>query len=176
MRTPRFAAVLALLLFPLVTFAQSAKPIKGFRGEFLASLDEVEEKIIELAEQVPADRYSWRPAADVRSIAEVYTHIAGSNYFLATFAGVKAPAAMPTDFEKITDKQKIVTELRKSFDHVRTAIKKSSDADLEKSVKLFGTATSRRGVYMTIMNHLHEHLGQSIAYARMNGVIPPWSR
>ena len=110
MRTPRLAAVLALLLFPLVTFAQAAKPIKGFRGEFLASLDEVEEKIIELAEQVPADRYGWRPAADVRSIAEVYTHIAGSNYFLATFAGVKAPAGMPADFEKITDKHGVSPE------------------------------------------------------------------
>ena len=178
MNRSRFAAVLALLLFPLLGFAQSpkAQAIKGFRAEFLASLDEVEEKYAELAEQVPADRYGWRPAPDVRSIAEVYTHVAGANYFLATFAGVKTPATMPADIEKITDKQRIVKELTKSFEHVRAAIKRSSDADLEKSVKLFGTATSRRGVYMTIMNHLHEHLGQSIAYARMNGVIPPWSR
>lgn len=178
MRTLRFGAILALLLFPLMTFAQSPKSqtIKGFRGEFLASLTEVESKLNELAQQTPADRYGWRPAPDVRSIAEVYTHIAGSNYFLATFAGVKTPATMPADIEKITDKKQVLTELQKSFDHVRNAVRQSSDADLEKSVKLFGTATSRRGVYMTIMNHLHEHLGQSIAYARMNGVIPPWSR
>jgi uncharacterized damage-inducible protein DinB len=178
MNRSRFSALLALLLFPVLLSAQSSKApvIKGFRAEFLASLDEVEGKIMELAEQVPADRYGWRPAPDVRSIAEVYTHIAGSNYFLATFAGVKAPATMPTDFEKITDKQRILTELRKSFEHVRTAVKSAKDADLETSVKLFGTNTSRRGVYMTIMNHLHEHLGQSIAYARMNGVVPPWSR
>jgi uncharacterized damage-inducible protein DinB len=178
MKLPRFTALLAILLLSLPALAQSSKApvIKGFRGEFLASLDEVEEKIMELAEQVPADRYGWRPAADVRSIGEVYTHIAGSNYFLATFAGVKTPATMPTDIEQITDKQRILTELRKSFEHVRTAAKSAKDSELEKSVKLFGTTTSRRGVYMTIMNHLHEHLGQSIAYARMNGVVPPWSR
>ena len=103
-------------------------------------------------------------------------HIAGGNYFLATFLGKQAPADMPKDLEKITDKGQILAELRRSFDHIRAAAMNASDSDLEKAVQMFGAKTSQRGVFVTMLNHLHEHLGQSIAYARMNGVVPPWSR
>ncbi|HVS30014.1 MAG TPA: DinB family protein [Thermoanaerobaculia bacterium] len=148
----------------------------AFRNEFLANLDDVQEKIMELATAVPADKYAWRPGGGVRSIGEVYMHIAGGNYFLATFLGKQAPADIPRDLEKITDKQSILGELRRSFDHIRAASMSASDADLEKGVQMFGAKTSQRGVFVTMLNHLHEHLGQSIAYARMNGVVPPWSR
>lgn len=149
---------------------------KGFRVEFLAGLDDVQEKIVSLAEAVPAEKYRWRPGSEVRSIAEVYMHVAGTNYFLATFLGKQPPADMPPDIEKISDKQKVLRELTRSFDHIRALAMAENEADLEKKVKLFGNTTTRRGVYLTMLNHLHEHLGQSIAYARMNGVVPPWSR
>jgi uncharacterized damage-inducible protein DinB len=146
----------------------------GFHAEFLANLDEVEEKILELAESTPADRFGWRPAPDVRSVSEVYMHIAGGNYFLASFLGFDAPKTNG-DLEKtVTKKVEVVSELRKSFEHLRAAA--AATTDLEKPVKMFGNQTSNRGVLMTILSHLHEHLGQSIAYARMNGVVPPWSR
>lgn len=148
---------------------------KGFRAEFLSGLDEVQDKITKLAAAVPAEKYSWRPARGVRSISEVYMHIAGGNYFLATFLGKEPPADIPKDLEQITDKQRILAELRKSIDFLRS-VAMSDDVDLEKSVKMLGGTTTRRGVYVTMLNHLHEHLGQSIAYARMNGVIPPWSQ
>ena len=175
------SALALLAALPLAAAPQPAARTqngapKGFRAEFLTSLDEVQEKLTMLAEAVPAERYGWRPASDVRSIGEVYMHVAGGNYFLATFVGVKTPAGTPKDLEKITDKQRILTELKKSFDHLRTAVARTPDSDLEKAVKMFGSPTSYRGVYVTILNHLHEHLGQSIAYARMNGVVPPWSR
>jgi len=148
----------------------------GYNREFAADLDEVQKKIIDLAAAIPAEKYSWRPAEGVRSIGEVYMHIAGGNYFLATFLGVQPPADMPKDIEKITDKQKVLAELQKSFDHIHAIAKSMNAADLEKPVAMFGNQTTQRGVYSTILNHLHEHLGQSIAYARMNGIVPPWSK
>ena len=175
---------LALLVLPTLAFAaqnqpKSALPAgkvpQGFRAEFLANLDDVQDKIMKLAEATPADKYAWRPSAEVRSISEVYMHIAGSNYFLCTFLGVEPPASMDQDLEKhVTKKAEVLAELRKSFDHLRAAA--NGNADLEKGVKMFGMQTTHRGVFMTILSHLHEHLGQSIAYARMNGVVPPWSR
>lgn len=165
---------LVILLAAGVLHAAPAK--RAFQTEFLTNLQDVEKKIEQLAEAVPTDKYSWRPGPGVRSISEVYTHIAGSNYFLVTFLGKQAPQDMPRDIERITDKAKVLAELRRSFDHVRAAATASHDADLEKPVNMFGTSTTQRGVFVTILNHLHEHLGQSIAYARMNGVAPPWSK
>jgi uncharacterized damage-inducible protein DinB len=177
----RIAVTLLLLCLPIATFAQGGQKPRaaapaGFKAEFFADLDDVQKKITDLAAAVPADKYGWRPAPDVRSIAEVYTHIAGGNYFLATFLGVQPPADMPKDIEKIGDKQKVLAELQKSFDHLRGIAKNMTPADLEKPVTMYGNTTTQRGVYSTLLNHLHEHLGQSIAYARINGVVPPWSK
>jgi uncharacterized damage-inducible protein DinB len=173
----RSCAFALLVLFAIPVFAaRNMTPApQGFRGEFLRNLDDVQKKIIDLATAVPADKYSWRPSDGVRSVSEVYMHIAGGNYFLATFLGVKPPADMPKDIEKIHDKPAVLAELKKSFDHVRNVVNNTSDADLEKSVNMFGDPTTQRGVYVTMLAHLHEHLGQSIAYARINGVVPPWS-
>lgn len=171
--------VLLLLVVPTLAEArmqsapQPAPKLTGFKGEFVANLNEVQEKILELAESTPADAYAWRPAPDVRSISEVYMHIAGGNYFLATFLGIDAPKVGDLE-KKFTKKAAVIAELKKSFDHLRSAANRVSN--LEKPVKMFGNQTSHRGVLVTMLSHLHEHLGQSIAYARMNGVVPPWSR
>jgi uncharacterized damage-inducible protein DinB len=172
---------LVVLALPAAVYARGpqqnaprpAPPMNGFRAEFFANLDEVEEKIMDLAENTPADKLSWRPAPGVRSFSEVYMHIAGGNYFLATFLGVPSPRT--ADLEKtVTKKADVVAELRRSFDHLRAAASRTED--LEKQVKMFGNTTTHRGVMVTMLSHLHEHLGQSIAYGRMNGVVPPWSR
>lgn len=169
--------LIALLALPTSLYAQNAprQRIGGYRGEVLANLNEVQDKIMQLAQAFPAAKYSWRPARGVRSVSELFMHIAGGNYFLATFLGRKPPKDLPADLEKITDKEKVVAELRRSFDYLRNVIATEPDASLEKSVKMFGSTTTHRGVLMTMLNHLHEHLGQSIAYARMNGIAPPWS-
>ena len=172
----RISIALALLALacPLLAAPQPKPKPQGFRDEFFANLDDVQDKIVALAESTPADKYSWRPAGDVRSISEVYMHIAGGNYFLSTFIGVPAPK-MNGDIEKtITEKAEVLAELKKSFDHLRRSVNKVKD--FEKPVNLFGEPTTQRAVLVTMLSHLHEHLGQSIAYARMNGVVPPWSR
>lgn len=181
MRRPVTAAVVFLLATSLLA-AQQAQPAakppaskNGFRAEFLRDLDDVQGKIVALAKAIPAEKYAWRPAEGVRSVSEVFMHVAGGNYFLGTFLGAKPPAGMPKDLEKITDKASVVAELQKSFDHLRGIATNMKNEDLEKPVTMFGKPTTQRGVLVTALNHLHEHLGQSIAYARMNAIAPPWS-
>ena len=154
-----------------------AAPTSGFRADFLTQLDDVSRKILDLAGSVPPDKYSWRPEKGVRSVSEVYMHIVVANYFLPSFMGVQPPAGIDRSTETaVTDKAKVVAMLRQSFDHVRTVVLKMPDADLDKKVKVFGgSEMSERALIMVMGNHMHEHLGQSIAYARSNGVTPPWS-
>jgi uncharacterized damage-inducible protein DinB len=177
-------SLLLLVLCPIVVHAAqqpSARPrpatTTGFRTEFFANLDEVQEKLVLLAESIPAEKFSYRPGSEVRSTSEVFMHVAGSNYFLATYIGAKAPVLAPDMEKKVTKKADVLNELRKSFVHLRGAAGALSNADLERSVRMFGTQrTTYRGVMLTMLTHLHEHLGQLIAYARLSGVVPPWSR
>ncbi|HSP14712.1 MAG TPA: DinB family protein [Thermoanaerobaculia bacterium] len=154
--------------------AATARP-NGFRSDFLADLDEVQDKINRLAAAMPADKYLWRPAPGVRSVSEVYMHIAGGNYFLLTFIGQQPPSDIPNNLEKVSDKAAVLAELKRSFEHLRKVVANEPDSDLDKTTNMFGKPATHRFVFLTILNHLHEHLGQSIAYARMNGVVPPWS-
>lgn len=170
------ASALATAQAPAAAPAPAA-PSSGFRADFLGQLDDVSKKILDLAEAVPADKYSWRPGKGVRSVSEVYMHVVVANYFLPSFMGVQPPAGIDRSTETgVTDKAKVVAMLRQSFDNVRSVVLKTPDADLDKKVKVFGGGEmSERALIMTMGNHMHEHLGQSIAYARSNGVTPPWS-
>ena len=158
--------------------AAPAAPTSGFRADFLVQLDMVGKQIVDLAEAVPADKYGWRPAPGVRSISEVYMHIVGGNSYIPGFLGVKPMPGTDRGMEKsVTDKARVVELLKQSLAHARSAVLATPDADLDKKVKIFGGAeASERAVIMIIGNHLHEHLGQSIAYARANGIVPPWSK
>src|ERR1041385_361445 len=150
--------------------------IGGFRGEALAQVADVEKKIEDLAQAIPDDKYSWRPMEGVRSVSEVYMHIAGANYLFPTFIGVKKPEGLEKNLEKnVTEKAKVVEALKISFNHLRSAVLQTSDADLDKATKMFGDDATYRSVIFEAALHLHEHLGQSIAYARMNKVVPPWT-
>src|SRR6185295_2400276 len=157
--------------------AAPAAPASGFRADFLTQFDDVSKKIVDLAEAVPADKYGWRPAPGVRSISEVYMHIVGGNSYIPSFIGVKPMEGIERGMEKsVTENTRVVELLKKSMAHARAAVLATPDADLDKKVKIFGGESSERGVIMIIGNHLHEHLGQSIAYARANGIAPPWSK
>jgi uncharacterized damage-inducible protein DinB len=153
----------------------SVAPASGLRAELLRQLDDAEKKLVALAEAIPQEKYSWRPEEGVRSVSEVYMHVASANYNIPRAAGVNPPAGLERDLEKITDKSKVVNTLRQSFMHVRQAMVSTPDADWDKPVKLFGASTTVRDVFLTIITHAHEHLGQSIAYARMNNITPPWT-
>ena len=152
-------------------------PTSGPRAEFLNELKGESDKFIRLAGAVPAEKYSWRPAPDVRSIAEVFLHVAAANYNLPHLIGTPPPEGFQAKgFDKsTTDKAKVIQNLQDSFAHLREAVIKMPDADLEKQLDWFGGKNTERGILLFIMRHMGEHLGQSIAYARMNGVVPPWT-
>jgi uncharacterized damage-inducible protein DinB len=183
MSTRRLAvsALVLALAAPSLLVAQGADPASaaGLRKELIGQLADAEQKFLALADATPAEKYTWRPAAGVRSVSEVYMHMVGSNYMIPGIAGVKRKpdVAFSPDMEtKITDKAQIVDLLRKSFAHARQAVMDVPDAQMDASVNLFGTPSTNRGVLVLMATHAHEHLGQSIAYARMNGIVPPWSR
>jgi uncharacterized damage-inducible protein DinB len=176
-------AVCAVMFLPHRAAAQDNPPaaaalaVTGARGEFLAEIVFYEQRYTRLAEAVPAEKYSWRPAEGVRSIGEVYAHIAAANYGIARALGTPLPAGIdPKSVMALAgDKAKILQVLKDSFAHFRGAILAIKDADLNNAQKMFGQDTTVRGAFFLVTGHFGEHLGQSIAYARQNGVVPPWT-
>jgi uncharacterized damage-inducible protein DinB len=155
----------------------AASPTSGPRAEFLTELKVEQDKFVQLAESIPADKYTWRPAEGVRSVAEVLLHVAAANYNLPKLIGTPPPADFHVQgYDKsTTDKTKIVAALKDSFDHLRQAVIDMPDANLEKQLDWFGGKNTQRGILLFTMRHMAEHLGQLIAYARMNGIVPPWT-
>jgi uncharacterized damage-inducible protein DinB len=155
----------------------NAAPTSGYRAEFLNEMKYFESRFTQLAEAIPADKYTWRPGAGVRSVSEVLLHVAGANQGLPGMAGIKPPAGfnMQGYEASTTDKAKIIAELKKSFEHIRSAASAMKDADADKAMKVFGMDMTGRSFSFFMARHLGEHLGQLIAYARVNGVVPPWS-
>jgi uncharacterized damage-inducible protein DinB len=174
-------APLALLLLSLAPAAFAAPaagaPTSGYRAEFLRGLDDWGKKLVDLAEAMPADKYTWRPGEGVRSVGEVYIHVAQANFGLPRVWGA-APAAgvdMKALAAQAGDKAKVVDTLKKSLDRVREAVLATPDSDLDRKIRIRDHDGTVREMMSLIWQHNNEHLGQSIAYARMNGVVPPWT-
>ena len=174
------AAVLALVAALAMAHparADEAAPSSGVKSEVLQWFKDAESKLVELAEATPEKKYAWRPAKGVRSTGEVFMHVAAANYGLPAFVGVKPPAGFDfATFEKSqTKKAEIVSTLRASFAHMEKGFGEMSEADLENPAEIFGMKMTARGAYVMLLSHCHEHLGQSIAYARSNDIAPPWT-
>ena len=150
----------------------------GAKGEMLMWISDAESKLVELSEATPEKKFSYRPSKDVRSTGEVFLHVAAANFGIPAMLGIKAP---PEGFKfdgyekSMTAKADITKALKESFAHMKEGLAHMSDADMEMPAELFGLKTTRRGAYMLLLSHAHEHLGQSIAYARVNGIVPPWT-
>ncbi len=177
------SAVFVLMLGTVAVRAQ-VNPYKegtpgltGYRSEVMAEVMIQEDKFTRLAEAVPADKFAWRPTADVRSIAEVLLHVSAANYNLYKLVGTPPPSNIDIkSLEKsTTDKAKVIATLKDSFAHAKAAIKAMPDADLDKSLDWFGGKNTERGILLFIVRHAAEHLGQSIAYIRQIGIVPPWT-
>ena len=148
-------------------------------------IEQVEQKLIALAEAIPEESWGWRPGEGVRSIGEVFMHVAADNYFIPVLAGAPAPAETGVTREYQTavayesrsmNKAQTIAAMRASFAHVRGIVGALDHEDLMASHDFFGNQMSGTQVWVLAATHLHEHLGQLIAYARSNGVTPPWSR
>ncbi len=149
----------------------------GFRDTFLGQFA-YSSRVLQLAEAMPADLYDWSPGEGVFSVERVYMHIARYNYYLpATSFGIDPPEDIDLDsMEMITGKDLVVDYLRRSIEHVKEHAGEMSEARLAAITELSGRDMQGWAVWLQLLAHMNEHVGQSIAYARMNGVAPPWSR
>jgi len=146
---------------------------QGYDGEW----GHVSRQLIALAEAIPEDKYSWRPAPGVRSVSEVFMHIADANFELLNVTGPKMPPEVASaDFEKtVTAKKDVIEWLKRSCEAVKTAHAAITPQDLQRRVKVNRRDATVDGMYLRIIVHANEHMGQLVAYARMNGIVPPWS-
>jgi len=146
---------------------------QGYDGEW----KHVSSQLIALAEATPAEKFGWRPAKGVRSTSEVYMHIVMANFYLLSVTGPKMPADLKEDAEKtVTAKADVIQWLKRSLEAVQQAHLTETPKSLERKVHIADRDTNADGMYLRILVHANEHMGQLVAYARMTGVAPPWSK
>jgi uncharacterized damage-inducible protein DinB len=148
---------------------------QGYDGEWM----HVSQQLVALAEATPADKFSWRPAPGVRSTSEVYMHIVTATYYLLSVTGPKMPADLKEDAGKtVTSKAEVIAWLKRALDAVKAAHLAEKPDDLQRKVHVdfVNRDATVDAMYLRIIVHANEHMGQLIAYARMTGVVPPWSK
>jgi uncharacterized damage-inducible protein DinB len=167
--------------------------IPGFRGEFLWELEIAERQMTAMAGAIPSERYVWRPHRDARAISEVFVHVAAGNFMLLEAVGGTAPVdlyeGVPAQGEErlwglvrrndeleknIREKGTVIDVLKRSLEAIRKLFAQADDAALDQHLHFFGEQTTVRRVYMRLLAHMHEHMGQMIAYIRINSIDIPW--
>lgn len=173
-------------LMSVATPGQAEDANAGFVADFAADFERVGERLAELADATPEDKFSWAPNEEVRTVSQVYVHVMFTNTFLPMALGAAPPEglqmsedmdpmAQMKEWEKtITDKDDVINKLNDSFAYAATAV--PTITDLDSIVETFGFPGTKRAYLLILLTHAHEHLGQSIAYARSIGVVPPWSQ
>jgi len=157
--------------------ADHTAPSYDMKGQSLADLQVVQKKFVDLADALPADKLTWRPTADSRSFAEVFLHVAGERYGILGLMGATPPAGFdPKTYEKsTTDRAQLVEQLNKSWDFTLKAINGMTNADFAKLLPKLGPQANAGDVVYILVADAHEHLGQVVAYARENAIVPPWT-
>ena len=155
----------------------SSAPSYDMKAQALLDLQAVNKKCVQLAEALPGDKLTWRPTPDTRSFAEVLMHVAGERYGILSMMGANPPAGFKApEFEKsTTEKDRIVEDLNQSWDFANKTINGMSNADFAKLLPKLGPQANEGDVIYILVADAHEHLGQLIAYARQNGIAPPWT-
>ena len=152
-------------------------PSYDMKGQSLVDLDDMHKKFVSLAEAIPAEKFTWRPGEGVRSISEAFLHVADMNFQMPVAIGATpAPGYQKDGYEKsTTDKAKVIEQLNKSFDYVHAYVDAMTNADFAKPEPKFGPQANAGDIIYIIVADDHEHLGQSVVYARVNGIVPPWT-
>lgn len=158
-----------------------AMPEAGLRAEMIGDIEQLESRYMGLAEAM-ASHLDWRPGEGVRSAGEVFGHVAAANFMIPGLIGIDPPSRYQGDEGRAAlraleqaEGEELLAALRHSFMHARHAVARIPDAELDNAVQLFGRDMTKRAALALFVGHMHQHLGQSIAYARTNGVVPPWS-
>jgi uncharacterized damage-inducible protein DinB len=157
--------------------ADHTTPSYDMKAQALFDLQAVQKKFVELANALPTDKFTWRPSADSRSFAEVFLHVAGERYQILALMGATPPTGFDgKTFDKsTTDKARIIDELNKSWDFAQKNISDMTNADFAKLLPKLGPQANAGDVVYILVADAHEHLGQLVAYARVNGIVPPWT-
>lgn len=176
MKTRMVMVVGLFVWLGMPAFAQQKLPegiAEGYDGEWL----HVSRQLIELAEATPADQFAWRPAPGVRSTSEVYMHIAMANFYFLSVIGQKLPPDFKEGMSKtVTAKPEVISWLKRSLEAVKQAHLAETPQDLQRKVHIIDRDASVDGIYLRAIVHTNEHMGQLVAYARMTGQVPPWSK
>ena len=169
-----FPSLLAIAL-PVAGMAQSPA---DYKQEFMAQFETSMEKFIALAEAMPDDKFTWSPGPGVMQVGHVYMHVANYNYgYPSNNMGAAKPAGVDlAKIESVREKQAVLKALRESRAYVISAVAKMDAKQLASETTLYGRKVPQWSVLLQLVAHMNEHLGQSIAYARMNNIVPPWSR
>jgi len=183
-RPPKIPAKSELIFDVELLGVNDAAPQPAAGADLSLALQDLETHIMALAKAVPEEKYTWKPAEGVRSFQQVFVHIANGNRLLLNIA-LNSPDA--DALKKLIDeqakneaapatKEKVLETLDDSFTAIHRALDRARPATLTRSVQFFGTPATTNGVLIGLETHMAEHLGQAIAYARMNGIVPPWSQ
>ena len=172
------AALAGLLVagLPAVTSAQDGASLKA---AYIGDLEVMRDKFLGLADAFSADQYTWRPMEGVRSVSEVLMLIAGEGYAFAPVAlGAETSMTFPEvqALAEITDKAEVIDQLTKGFSYAMEQLAGVDPATLGGTQMVFGQERTTAQVVLAVAGDMHEHLGQLIAYARTNEIVPPWSR
>ena len=191
MRTSLRFALAALLVVASASSMAAQQPAPasatptGLVADLLRDIGQVERKMIGLAKAVPADKYGWRPGAGVRSVGDLVMHVTADNHFFPAILGTPADPATGITAEFKTaqafeqrklSRDSAIVELERSFAFLKKSLAATPEAKLTGKVSMFGQQFTVQQAWLLATVHLHEHLGQFIAYARSNGVTPPWSQ
>jgi len=162
-----------LLMNTAMSFAQEAPDVfQGYEGEW----NHVSGQLIALAEATPQEKFAWRPATGVRSTSEVYMHIVRANFLMLNAIGPKMPPDLTDGIEKtVTSKTEVIQWLKRSLEAVKEAHAVAAPAGLQRKTKIFKVDATVDDIFLRIIVHNNEHMGQLVAYARMTGVVPPWA-
>jgi len=172
MKKTLLVLLLALCARPLLAQTYPEGIWQGYNGEW----KHVSKQLIDLAEATPEEKFSWRPAPGVRSTSEVYMHVVFANFYLLSVTGPKMPADLKEGMDKsVTAKADVINWLKRSLDAVKDAHGAATAKDLDRKVHIADRDATVDGIYLRIIVHANEHMGQLVAYARMTGVAPPWS-
>lgn len=167
----------SLVLIVAGTFT-NAKAQDAVVSDFLNVYSTSTDKIAQLADAMPEDSYDWRPQEGVRSVREAVLHVTAGNYFFASMLGMQLPEGVnPQTMEQSgMSKSEAITAMKESVMFIKKELPGMSSDELETKIDFFGNEVTKRQAMFVLGDHAAEHLGQLIAYARMNGVTPPWSQ
>ena len=180
------AATALMVTLAIVTVVAAGPAIaqgsgSDMRAPYVADFETMETKFAELAGAMDAEMYDWRPMDGVRTVSEVFMLIVAENYFVPAAWGAAPPDGITPGFAlfgelaEVTDKRDVLDQLEKSAAYLLEAVAALSDEQMHETVQMFGQEGILEASLLLVVGDMHEHLGQAIAYARMNQVVPPWT-